>query len=68
MKFNEWITQKDEFSELSNGSDLETMQDDAVVENQLDQWIDKLMGLLHTTPSDKKQKLLEKVINKLSTF
>jgi len=68
MRFNEWITQnKEEFADLITNKDLgmETMQEDDLIESQLDQWVHKLMGLLHTVPSNKKHKFLEKVISEL---
>lgn len=68
MKFNEWITQKDnkQYKELSSKNlGMETQQDLGLIESQLDQWIDKLNGLLYDLPSETKAKLVEKVINKL---
>lgn len=69
MNFNEWITQnKDEdFSGLTTNKDLgmQTREDKDLLESQMDQWVDKLMGLLHTVPAHRKQKLLEKVITSL---
>jgi uncharacterized protein (DUF608 family) len=57
MKFNEWITQKQDFN-----------SEDDLLENQLDQWVTKLMGLLQTVPEERKQKFLEKVINNIQNF
>jgi hypothetical protein len=51
MKFNEWVAQRAE--------------DASLIETQLDQWIDKLNGLLYNYPNETKLKLIEKVINKL---
>lgn len=70
MKFNEWMTQnKDaEFAELSSDLGMSTEEDTAMLENQLDQWVTRLMGLLQTAPSEKKQKLIEKVITNIKTF
>ena len=70
MKFNEWMTQnKDsEFSELSSDLGMETDEDTAMLENQLDQWVTRLMGLLQGAPSEKKQKLIEKVITNIKNF
>ena len=69
MKFNEWITQnkEEEFANLVTNKDLgmETQEQEGLIEGQLDQWVDKLMGLLHAVPSHRKQKLLEKVIDDL---
>jgi len=70
MKFNEWMTQnKDsEFTELSSDLGMSTDEDTAMLENQLDQWVTRLMGLLQSAPSEKKQKLIEKVITNIKTF
>lgn len=65
MKFNEWLTQNktEEVAALTNNNvDLTTSQDDALIVNQLEQWVIKLNGLLHNIDEDKKEKLLEKVI------
>lgn len=67
MKFNEWITQNKNFQELSSDLGMETQEDNALLENQLDQWVTRLMGLLQTVPSEKKQKLIEKVISNIKT-
>lgn len=66
MKFNEWITQNkdEEFQELKS-KDYYMYQDDLeLIEGQLDQWINKIRGLLLTAPH-RKRELLEKVINDL---
>jgi hypothetical protein len=69
MRFNEWISQNNkDFDELSSNLGIETKEEEGLIENQLDQWVNKLMGLLHTVPSNRKQKLLEKVINKITSF
>lgn len=70
MKFNEWMTQNkdEEFAELSSDLGMSTDEDSAMLENQLDQWVTRLMGLLQTAPSEKKQKLIEKVITNIKTF
>lgn len=69
MNFNEWITQNkgEDFSGLVTDEDLgmRTREDKDLLENQLDQWVIKLMGLLHTVPAHRKQELLEKVITSL---
>jgi uncharacterized protein (DUF608 family) len=62
MKFNEWMTQtKGSFGDSD-------MTEDSVLENQMEQWVNKLVGLLHSVPEDKKQKLLEKVIQSLNNI
>jgi hypothetical protein len=55
--FNEWVTQNKDFSDETDG----------LIESQLDQWVNKLMGLLQTSgiQGTRKTKLLEKVINSL---
>ena len=66
MKFNEWITQNkdEEFSGLKNGDiGVTTYEDKDLLENQLDQWVTRLMGLLQSVPENRKVKLLEKVIS-----
>ncbi len=69
MKFNEWITQNrdQEFSGLKNSdhADMEQQEDQDLLENQLDQWVTRLMGLLQSVPQNRKTKLLEKVINNI---
>jgi len=68
MKFNEWMTQnKAEFQDLNTSKDLgmETSEEEGLLESQLEQWVNKLVGLLHTVPEGRKQKLLEKVIQDL---
>jgi hypothetical protein len=68
MKFNEWITHnKAEFQDLNTSKDLgmETREEEGLLESQLEQWVNKLVGLLHTVPEARKQKLLEKVIQDL---
>lgn len=65
MKFNEWLTQNktEEIAALTNNNvDLTMSQDDALILNQLEQWVIKLNGLLHNVDESKKEKLLEKVI------
>jgi hypothetical protein len=65
MKFNEWLTQNktEEIAALTNNNvDLTTSQDDALIVNQLEQWVTKLNGLLYNVDEAKKEKLLEKVI------
>lgn len=65
MKFNEWLTQNkdEEVAALTNNNvELTVSQDDALIVNQLEQWVTKLNGLLHNVDEDKRGKLLEKVI------
>lgn len=70
--FKEWITQNKEreFNNLVTNKDLgmETQEQEGLIESQLDQWVDRLMGLLHTLPQNRKQKLLEKVISDIKNF
>jgi hypothetical protein len=61
MKFNEWITKKD--TDVLKAS----FPDDSLLIDQLDQWVDKLCGLLHDVSNDKKHSLLEKVIKEIKT-
>jgi len=64
MKFNEWITQNsNNFGELSSDLGMKTREQEGLLESQLEQWVNKLMGLLHTIPPHRKQELLEKVIS-----
>ncbi len=69
MNFNEWITQNksEDFSGLNNSNNLgmETAEDRDLVENQLDQWVTRLMGLLQGVSQNRKHKLIEKVISEL---
>lgn len=68
--FNEWITQnkEEEFSALSSqGLGMRTREDTDLIEGQLDQWVNKLMGLLNAVPQERKQKFLEKVISNIKT-
>lgn len=65
MIFTEWLTQNkgEEIAALTNSNvELTTSQDDALIVNQLEQWVIKLNGLLHNVSEEKKDKLLEKVI------
>lgn len=65
MKFNEWLTQNkdEEVAALTNNNvELTVSQDDALIVNQLEQWVTKLNGLLHNVDEEKRGKLLEKVI------
>jgi hypothetical protein len=62
MKFNEWITQNKD-KNLKEDLGMQTREDPSLIESQLEQWINRLVGLLHTSPN--KQKLMEKVINEL---
>jgi hypothetical protein len=70
-KFNEWVTQnkEEDFSDLITNKDLgmTVKEQDGLIESQLDQWVNKLMGLLQTSgiQGNRKTKLLEKVINSL---
>lgn len=68
MNFNEWITQNkgEDFSGLTNNPmELQTAEDRDLVENQLDQWVTRLMGLLQGVPQNRKHKLIERVISEL---
>lgn len=66
MKFNEWLTQnKPEFEELSQDLNMRTQDQEDLIESQLDQWVNKLVGLLHNLPEERKQKLIEKVVENL---
>lgn len=65
MKFNEWLTQNkdEEVAALTNNNvELTINQDDALIVNQLEQWVTKLSGLLHNVAEEKRGKLLEKLI------
>lgn len=72
MKFNEWMTQnnKDHVKALNTSADLgmQTTQEDDLLKSQMEQWVNKLAGLLHTVPSDKRNKLLEKVIHDINAI
>jgi hypothetical protein len=53
MKFNEWITQNNkDYGELSSDLGMETKEQEDLLENQLDQWVNKLMGLLTTNSTN----------------
>lgn len=59
MKFNEWLTQNHgEFNELG----MKVREEEGLVENQLQMWVTKLMGLLQGLPPQRKHELLERVI------
>lgn len=59
MKFNEWLTQNHgEFNELG----MKVREEEGLVENQLQMWVTKLMGLLQGLPPHRKNELLERVI------
>jgi hypothetical protein len=68
MNFNEWLTaNKKEYAGLSTSKDLgmETADDADLLENQVDQWITKLIGLLNNASAERKQKLAEKIVTEL---
>ena len=68
-KFNERLTARsDDFNELKSDVKMVVHEDDNLIESQLQQWVDKLAGLLNDIPNDKKHKLLEKVITKIQTI
>lgn len=62
MKFNEWIIQNKD-KNIKEDLGMQTKEDAALIESQLEQWINRLVGLLHTSPN--KHKLMEKVIGEL---
>lgn len=57
MRFTEWVTQRE--PEI----DKNLPEEDQLIENQLSQWVTRLAGLLQNFDEDKKQQLLNKVIN-----
>jgi hypothetical protein len=57
MRFTEWVTQRE--PEI----DKNLSEEDQLIENQLSQWVTRLAGLLQNFDEDKKQLLLNKVIN-----
>jgi hypothetical protein len=62
MNFNEWLTQ----NHGDESSDLKVIdQDDALVVNQLEQFVDRIAGILHTVSEDKKTGFVEKLISDL---
>lgn len=67
MKFNEWLTQRggEEFA-TSNNLGMETVEDMSLIENQLEQWVTRLAGLLQNLPEETKRKLLGKVVESIN--
>lgn len=65
--FNEWVTDRVNAEELSSDDNLgmETEQDDALIESQLEQWVTRLAGLLQNIQTEKKQQLLGKVVSQI---
>ena len=61
------MTQNKDFTELSSDLGMKTREQEGLLESQLDQWVNKLMGLLHDSPPHRKQELLEKVVNHLKS-
>ena len=68
QKFNEWLTKThgDELDAVKNNNmELVTDEDDALVANQLEQYADRINGILHNVAEDKRAAFLEKLINLL---
>lgn len=65
MKFNEWLTKRDdEFNELGSGNlGLETRHDYELLSNQLSQLKDRLAGLLNDLNPPMKKDLINKFIS-----
>jgi hypothetical protein len=59
MRFTEWVTQRE--PEI----DKNLPEEDQLIENQLSQWVTRLAGLLQNFDEDKKQQLLNKVMNSI---
>jgi hypothetical protein len=59
--FNEW------FAETHNpkNSDSILTDNDALLSNQLEQFVDRVHGILYELPDDKRQAFMEKFINDL---
>lgn len=55
-KFNEWLATREE-------PNIST--DDELLESQLNQWVQKLFGLIHQ--NENKKEILEKVINDIQS-
>lgn len=66
--FNEWLTANHETDALKTSDSnlgLVTSEDDAMVVNQLEQFVDRIMGILHNVSEDKRGPLVEKLITDL---
>lgn len=68
--FNEWMTTNHEGSldALKSSDDnlgLVTSEDEAMVVNQLEQFVNRIMGILHNVSEDKRGPLVEKLITDL---
>ena len=69
QKFNEWLTKNhsDDLDALKTTDNLGmvTNEDDALVTNQLEQFVDRIAGILHNVAEDKKEVFLSKLITDL---
>lgn len=66
--FNEWLTVNHEADALKNSDDdlgLVTNEDEAMVVNQLEQFVNRIMGILHSVSEEKRGPLVEKLITDL---
>lgn len=66
--FNEWLTANHETDALKNSDNdlgLVTNEDDDMVVNQLEQFVNRIMGILHNVSEEKRGPLVEKLITDL---
>lgn len=66
--FNEWLTTSHNTDALKTSDSnlgLVTSEDDAMVVNQLEQFVDRIMGILHNVSEDKRGSFVEKLITDL---
>jgi hypothetical protein len=66
--FNEWLSTNHNTDALKTSDSnlgLVTSEDDAMVVNQLEQFVDRIMGILHNVSEDKRGSLVEKLITDL---
>lgn len=62
-KFNEWLSKEKNITEHgANDYGMETVEDTDLLENQLSQMADRVIGLLYSLSDDKKTKLMERFI------
>jgi hypothetical protein len=68
-KFNEWLTNRNDLSELNTDKDLgmEIQEDLGLVKEQLSQFAIRIVGILHNVSEGNKKELVEKFVNDLKS-
>ncbi len=69
QSFNEWLTKTcGNLDDLSTADNLGllTQEDEAMVVNQLEQFVDRINGILYNVPEEKRAALVERLIVNLA--